>query len=307
MPDQIIRKSGGNTPSKMAASAEKAADKLDYLISILKNSVAFRVDDMDRRDPGRKLWSSTKQKYSKDLLNRLTQAMADTDRVRDSLKEIKARAKVYERFEEGVTFKASTEKRKTMKKTKAASNQEVNQYLKQAGILPAGASNLSEIGPNPQWAELLGSGTVTAKKKLIAFCLKEGKAKAADLVRAMPASKLPSDVYEAWQQLQAAKKNRYPSNTVGHLWAEFERLAKQAGINPMSVSAKRKKEAVAVPLPGGKRSKKGPGKRRDPELQKKEDAFNKAVDFVVKTLKGAGFKQVNRDAIFDALDEVAPD
>jgi hypothetical protein len=127
------------------------------------------------------------------------------------------------------------------KKTKAASNQEVNQYLKNAGILPSGGSNLSEIGPNPQWANLLGEDVTIARKELIAFCLKEGKTRAANLVKAMPATKLPPDVYEAWQQLQAAKQFHYPSNTVGHLWAEFERLAKKAGINPMSVTSKTRK------------------------------------------------------------------
>lgn len=46
-------------------------------------------------------------------------------------------------------------------------------------------------------------------------------------------------------------------------------------------------------------ARSGPG-RRDPQ----EDAFNEAVDSVVKILQGAGFERVNRNKIFDAIDRV---
>jgi hypothetical protein len=51
-----------------------------------------------------------------------------------------------------------------------------------------------------------------------------------------PASSLPPNVRDAWDQLQAAKQYRYPSDTISNLWRAFEHAAKRAGINPTSVT-----------------------------------------------------------------------
>lgn len=77
---------------------------------------------------------------------------------------------------------ASTESSMKKRQAKAATNQEVNRFLKEAGILPPGASNLREIGPNPQWSALLGDKAIVAKKRAIASQLRRGNVKAANTV-----------------------------------------------------------------------------------------------------------------------------
>ena len=123
------------------------------------------------------------------------------------------------------------------KTAKAASNPEVNQYLKEAGILPGNAS-LGPIGPNEQWVAL--------KKDMVTAAIKAGVKPLVQLISAMPSTSLPSDIREAWEQLQSAKQFRYPSGTINNLWKIFEKLAKKRGINPMSVTAKLKVHAAKM-------------------------------------------------------------
>ena len=62
-------------------------------------------------------------------------------------------------------------------------------------------------------------------------------ATAGTTVEATPATSLPPDVREAWDQLEAAKKFRYPAQTINNLWKELQRLARRARIDPMSITA----------------------------------------------------------------------